>query len=147
MSSLCCLARLASANLVLAVACDNANARLTSSKLDDASISIDVDVDALTVKDDASTAADASGAGAGGITAPTRKNVSTKSRFRVFSISKLASMSLAIDRERSRRSLASSICARGSIAFVSRSVERDRTRRRRDDTTSTFSLSHSLFLS
>lgn len=115
MSSLCRLARLASANRVLAVACDNANARLTSSKLDESSISnavAVVDVDALTVKDDASTAAEASRAGAGGMTAPSDKNFPTKSRLRVFSISKLASISLAIARDRSRRSLASSICTR-----------------------------------
>ena len=113
MSSLCRLARLASANFVLAVACDNANARFTSSKLDDSSISNDAVVDALTVKDDASTAAEASGAGAGGITAPSDKNFPTKSRLRVFSVSKIASISLAIARDRSRRSLASSICTRG----------------------------------
>lgn len=138
MSSLCRLARLALANFVLAVACDNANARFTSSKLDDSSISNDAAVvDAsLTVTDDASTAAEASGAGAGGITAPSDKNFPTKSRLRVFSISKLASISLAIARDRSRRSLASSICTRGRhhrVAFVS-SVDRRKSSQRNDTT-------------
>lgn len=133
MSSLCRLARLASANFVLAAACDNANARLTSSKLDDSSISNDADAaaDELMDKDDASTAAEASGAGAGGITAPRDKNFPTKSRLRVFSISKLASISLAIARDRSRRSLASSIYTRGQGRSFRQSFEVVVSRRRR----------------